>query len=171
MSSSVPYVAPWQSGFERYSTQIYAPPAGSFTSVQMTIPDGQWWRIVYIAANVQAEATAGNRTVQLSIIRPGFNGTVLHVLAKTVQVASSTVDYLFTPGASDSANTTVAAHGYAVAGIPDVLWPAGNKVIVQVNDAAPLDAFFPPTVYAVEIYTEVREGVFAPALAPTPLVS
>lgn len=167
MSSGTPYVAPWETGFKRYATQIYLPTFPGPTSARMTIPDGQWWRIVYLQGELGTGATVANRTVRMTVEKP--LGTFLFQLTMPgSQVANGFGIYLLGPGLTGYANTTdPTASGY-VAPLPDLLWQPGVIITLFVANAQANDAWQGRVNFAVEVYTPEKEG--SPILVPTPQI-
>src|SRR5205814_8129963 len=61
LGTPLPYVAPWDIGFKRYSTLI-VPLTGVTTSIRaVTVPDGQWWRIVLATVPFKTKAVVADR--------------------------------------------------------------------------------------------------------------
>lgn len=168
MSASIPYVAPWQSGFDRYSTQLYPIPALTATASKIVIPDGQWWRIVYVNTSWATSAAAANRTLELDVLdRAGVVKFV--VQTPLVQIASTIGNYLFAPNAMPTTNTSQALNEFGSMTIPDMLWPPGFQIEVRLLGAQANDGISQQNQIAVEIYTESeRPGVLQPS--PSPLV-
>lgn len=169
--NAVPYIAPWQAGFEKFATQVYTAKydiAQSFLS--LTVPDGQWWRVIYLAFGMTPDANAGNRTILVQFFVRGDSVTSrLSVVPPVSQPTGTDYQYLFGPGLTSYANVTDPQTGMAVASLPDVLWPGGTELRVTIGGAFAGDRFDSRRNYAVEIYTEERPGVLIP-LTPTPLV-
>lgn len=167
MSSSVPYIAPWQTGFERYSTQlIRALPTTNPARITWTVPDGQWYRIVFISGQLATGAGATARTLSLVISNPTNTGSFVEG-ATAPQKANYGGTLAWMPGGAayfsdDGVNQLVMTMP-----LPDVLWGPGSTIEFRVaNFVAGQDGMTFWTL-ATEIYTEDRPGVFAPA-TPTP---
>lgn len=166
--SAVPYAAPWQTEFHRYSTQLYTPSLITPTQLQMVIPTRQWWRIVYINGEATTVATAGNRVVSILFTDAAGNDK-LRELATLVQVASGDGFYLFGPTLTAFANSTDNTRLQATTTIPDLLWPEGTQITLSIIGAKSGDTWSTLRTYAVEVYTEDRNGDLVP-LTPTPLI-
>lgn len=169
VSSHVPYIAPWQSGFERFSTQIFTPGGAGTNHLSMLIPGGQWWRIVYLSATLFTNAVVASRQVQVDVTAP--DGSVSFLTATPLTQAATTVGaYLFGPGLTSFANTVPAQRQFGCAALPDVLWPQGDTISLQSTLGSGGDQLFTPA-FAVEIYTENDRGSLVPQkLTPAPLI-
>lgn len=167
MSAGLPYIAPWQAAFERYSVQTFTPSAVGIDTMQLVIPDGQWWRIIYLSVVFAAGAAAATRTQGIRVLDKMSN-QVFQQNAPTSQLANTTFAYTAGPGQTSYFNT---AGGQAVYALPDVLWPPLATVQSIVFSAAVGDAYTSTSTFAVEIYGETRPGVLAPVLTATPLLA
>lgn len=169
VSSAVPYIAPWQSGFEKFATQVFTAPLVAPLGTAMTVPDGQWWRIVYLSVGVGTSAVVGDRLITLGI-NDAHGHTMFQQAAPVVQPASSDYTYTFAPNVTSYSNVTVPLIGQTVAAIPDVLWPQGSIIEIDINAPKAGDVFDNMRNFAVEIYKEERSGVLVPKLTPTPMI-
>lgn len=170
VSATVPYAAPWQTEFNRYSTQLYVPTRSTHTALDMTIPTGQWWRIVYLHAGYSTDANPGTRSVFFRIFDPA--GAILFFAdAPATQPASSVFQYTWGPGLSVFSVSANAASGTAVSSLPDLLWPPGCDLNISANFAQVGDDWSTGRTYAIEVYTEDYQGNIVPVLTPTPLIS
>jgi len=161
-----PYVAPWQTGFTRYSTQIYTPAQLAINALAMTVPPGVWWRIVYLLSNATMSAVVANRQWQLSISTPGqsqaFRATGLAPLS-----ASQAGQIIFGPQISTFINATVTIDVSQAMEIPDALWPPGSVLNLSFNNAQAGDSINAASVFVIETYTEQYDNGVA-VLVPTP---
>lgn len=167
VSAGTPYIAPWQSAFERYSTQLLVPNAASSSIRSLTIPRGQWWRLVYQTFAFTTSAVAGNRYIWYYVREPA-GGEVYRQAMPFVAVASNS--YFFTVGPGLTSYTLPAAGGVggATVGIPDMLWRENYSISIEITGIQAGDAFATtPNQWAVEVFTPVKDrpGV----LVPTPL--
>lgn len=171
VSSSIPYVAPWQTGFERFATQHYAVALNPTGNAQWTIPDGQWWRIISATGFLTASGAAGNRTAALEVFDAGG---VLVYAAETplVIVATQAASYTFGLNIAAISNAALPAVQFGSAPIIDALWPQASLIIIDDVGRQVGDTYSTTTGgILVEIYAEQRPGVLVPQLTPTPLVS
>jgi hypothetical protein len=167
VSVDTPYVAPWLTSFNRYSTQLYTPSNPGANQLTMVIPSGQWWRFIYITATITTGVTVANRPISLFINDP--HGVQVLVLQQPlIMAASQTGTCLWMPGASGFFQNTVANACYSEVPMPDLLWAPGSQVSIFNQNFQGGDSIGAPKVYAVEVYTEDRDqpGVFV----PTPVV-
>lgn len=167
MSVATPYVAPWESGFKRYSTQLYTPTLVIPSVERMTIPDGQWWRIIYLNGTFGTSAIVGPRTVFVVMQKPG-GAIVFQEYAPASPGASAFANYLYGPGLTAFANTTDPTAVSVVATLPDLLWQPGTVISLQVAGAQAGDSWQGAATYAVEVYTPEKEG--SSILVPTPAI-
>jgi hypothetical protein len=70
------------------------------SSKTITIPDHEQWDISAIYVTLASTATAGNRQLRLSILKPD-NTVIFSTDALNTQAASLTYKYLFMPGAAN----------------------------------------------------------------------
>lgn len=169
MSSGVPYVAPWQTGFEKYATQLFTPLGSGTSDMSMLIPENQWWRIIYLTAQLHAGAAASDRVLEAQIWAP--DGGVPFATATPLTLEANDVGtYLFGPGLTSFVNAVPVNSQFACAALPDVLWPPGNAIHITGNLNGLTDKLFLGT-FAIEVYSEDRPGVLVPELAPTPLIA
>lgn len=165
--SVLPYIAPWQTGFERYATQIYPLQQGANQTLQLVVPSNQWYRIVFISEEYLTENVPGNRLVSFNAIDPSGR-TVLRVGASASQAPNTGMYYYFAPGAAGFASAPGAGSGQISTPLPDVLYPPGYTLRIVVDFAEAGDGYPTDSQWAgVEIYTEDRGGSLRPS-APTP---
>lgn len=167
MSAGIPYVAPWKSDFERYSTQLLPLPTTGGQAGAIVVPDGQWYRVVYASFAWITNGVGGARNVQLQATLK--DGTiVLELGTPFAQPISTVVNYVYGPGLQAFANSTVAAQGQVQAPMPDVLWAPGTTLQWFLRNAQSGDALGAGATVAVEVYTPVKDrpGV----LVPTPAI-
>jgi len=161
-----PYIAPWQTGFSRYSTQLFTPTRLGTTSLIMTVPAGQWWRIVYLLSNGTMSAVVANRQWQLTIATPAqsqaFRATGLVPLT-----ASQAGQMIFAPDIGTFVNSTITIDISQGMEIPDALWPPASIITMNLNGAQAGDFVNTASVFAIETYTEQYDNG-APVLVPTP---
>lgn len=169
VSAGLPYVAPWQSGFRRYSTQLITPRVVSFAQWAALIPDGQWWRVVYVWGQWSTSAVAGTRSVFFRVWDPVSGTFSFQTQTPLAQAASAAGTYLFGPGLTSFAVSTDPLVEMGVATLPDLLWPPGKELFLGVASAKAGDAWATGVTFAVEVYTPEKEG--SPVLVPMPLVS
>jgi hypothetical protein len=165
----VPYIAPWQTGFLRYSTQLYTMRATGTAAVGLTVPETQWWRIIFATAVFGTSATVGNRQGALEITSGGMT---LLLQAGITQPAGALGSYTWGVGIGATAVAITAAAVSASNGIPDMLWPAASSIQVALFASKAGDAISTPApTLAVEVYTEdYNSGALTPVLVPTPLL-
>jgi len=164
MSAVVPYVAPWESGFARFSTQLLKAVSASASTYGVVVAQGQWWRIVYIYHGYNLGATAGNRQMRLRVLTPN-SGPGYEIAAAGVAPASSVYRTLWGPALTAFTQAGFVPAVQAVQTIPDLLWPPGSTIDLildnyQAGDGNP----FSSSAIAVEVYTPVKDkpGVFTP---------
>ena len=163
---AVPYVAPWVTGFNRYSTQIYPLIGSALDSRSMQAPEGQWWRIVYMATRIQTSAVAGSRIMEIQIV-PGNGAPHYLQPANAVQAPSVFMRYIFAPSITAYSQISVAQFSVSVQTIPDMLWPPQTTFTLELNGAGAGDAWGNTTALAVEIYTEdYNSGDLVPLATP-----
>lgn len=167
MSATVPYVAPWQTGFDKYSSQLYSPTVVGGVTLQMTVPTGQWWRVLYATGTFVTSAIAQNRIMEFQVVDASSVSRLI-VISTQAQTASTTTTYLFMATSAAYTNQAVASAGFALSPIPDILWPFGSTIELQCVTSVAGDAFMTAGTFAVEVYTEDRPGVLTPT--PTPLI-
>jgi len=172
VSAIVPYVAPWQSGWERFATQLYAPESDGQDFLTLEVPDGQWWRIIYLAAEYTTGVTAGNRSMRIEIEDPRGN-FILTEGAPAAQPASAVTKYTFAPGVTTFANMTVLSQSYQSVAIPDLLWGQGFVIHLHVFNSGGTDAFSGGVgpVFAMEVYTEERLNDSGVSIPETPALT
>lgn len=168
VSSAVPYVAPWQTGFERYSTQILTPEKVGTNWLRTIIPEGQWYRIIYLNAAFVTSAVAANRSIRAEF-EDANNVPLFQEYAPTVEAASTTLTTLFAPDVGSFANVTDPVRAQASVTLPDVLWPPGTRLFLKVDNNQAGDGWSALTAFAVEVYTPLKDrpGV----LIPTPAIA
>lgn len=169
--TNLPYVAPWQTGFTRYSTQlVISDVRGGGAQCVFTIPDGQWWRVVWVSVSWTLDGGAASRTILMDIHTPENNGH-LFIQSPLTLTAFQTGTFTFFPGASAFAATTDADHQYGQVPIPDMLWIYGTTFTLNLTNFVGTEQLNVGPFAAVEIYTEDYPGVLIPAaLTPTPLL-
>lgn len=166
--STLPYVAPWQTQFTRYSTQLYSMSANGI-SRELTIPSLQWWRIGYASARYNTSADAGGRQITFDIGTPGGT-TGLTIAAPISQGAGATGLYTVAPNVSAFGSNVSTFATVAVWSIPDLLWGPGTKfTFTDLNNQTGDTFAFLPTL-AAEVYTEdynsAGQAVLTPAATP-----
>jgi hypothetical protein len=167
VSSGVPYVAPWQSGFERHPVQNLTPAASGAAKLSLPVPEGQWWRLIYANGRFTTSALPNNRGVFLSIV--GADGVeVLRAFAAAAQTPGNTYTYLYGPHVTTFAVVAGTATQMIAEAIPDLLWPPNSVIALDVNQPLAGDAWeASPRTFSVEVYTPVRET--SELLVPTPV--
>lgn len=171
MNATLPYVAPWQSGFEKYATQILRANTRTGFQLDWIVAANQWWRFVYVYAACITSAFAGTRAILLRYTTPA-QGVVMDIYAIFTQPVSVTYYYLFNTTGVAYSNNGGSGQQQSVVAIPDVLWGPGTTVSMIVSNGQFQDTINNVgSVAGVEIYTEDRPGVFVPEVAqPTPLI-
>lgn len=165
----IPFVAPWQSQWQRYSTQI-VPLAGSTSgSRSLMAPAGQWWHPIYLEGRVTTSSASGDRVMELQIT-PGGGQTPYLQPATVPQAPSVFCRYVFAPGISSYSDTSLASFSWGVQAIPDMMWPPLTTFALVLNSADGSDAWSTASAMAYEVYTEDYDsGTLVPA--PTPLLA
>lgn len=167
MSSLLPYVAPWETGFKRYSTQIVTVPATATNVHAITVPQGQWWRIIYWEEDWNTSANVGDRFLTM-FWQQGVK-TVLAIGAPVVQQASQEYTYVFAPAGQAYSALPAGRTGFAQAPIPDMLWGPGTVLSTTFAGILALDTELGGVNLAVEVYTVQRDGTIVPQVA-APLI-
>jgi hypothetical protein len=176
LETPLPYVAPWKTGFTRYSTQTYVPTTLGTLSLYLTVPKPVWWRLLFFSFNLTAANAGSDRFVKLLIIKnggPNTSGDQLIVPPAGSQKVNTSVNYLFAPTLTSVAFTSGAGEGAVISGVPDMLWQNGATFQIAVDNANAGDTVTGQLV-GVEIYTEDYAGSgLAPAAAPvaTPVLT
>lgn len=168
MSATAPYVAPWATDFRRYSTQIVDMPTIGINSCQLFVPDGQWWRIVFVNIGWATFAAVANRVAVLQVVPKG-GGVGLIEPAPAAQLASVSATYLYAPGITSFTNLTDPNNNAQVLAIPDLIWAPGTKIQWIVNNAQAGDNFTSPHTLAYELYVPDPAGGLVPLPTPLPL--
>lgn len=120
-SPDTPYAAPWQTGFERYATQLYTPGVATVSDLRMTVPSGQWWRIIYLGAEFITTTAPASRACQLQITDAKAR-TLLLESSAGFQPGGADYRYLFGPSLTSSVNVSTVSAGSVTGIIP----AAGN---------------------------------------------
>ncbi len=160
----VPYAAPWQTGFERFATQLYTPTPVSFFKQTMTIPANQWWRIIYLNATFVYNGGGTARSMVMEIDN-AKGSPILAVWSPTTSPITSICTYLFGPYLTTFSSTADPTCAMQAETIPDLLWPPGATIFLSNNNNQAADTLG-VAVFAVEVYTEQRPGVFVPVATP-----
>ena len=114
-------------GFQRFTS---TDSADNDSDKTITVPTGFTWIIANIFVTLVATADAGNRQMTVLITDPA--GVALgNVKADSVQIASATEYYSFTPVAGIA---TEAPAGYHYASLPSFILDAGSTI--RVYDSA-----------------------------------
>lgn len=166
----VPYIAPWAAQFNRYSTQIRSAPGGPITYTVATVPDGQWWRLLWIFFPFVTNNTTGNRVIALQTVSPGT--VVVDFPAAAVQAPLISGQYTWGIGLNSFATAATSAVQYFQSSLVDVLWEP--TTVLRVSGAGFASGEGPSQVsYAVEIYTEFQPDVSASSLilVPSPVLT
>lgn len=169
VSAGVPYVAPWQSSFERYSTQLLVPNAPSTIVRSLTVPRGQWWRVVYMTFGATMSAVVANRYIWV-FVRDSSSNEVFRVPMPFAAVASGSYFFTVGPGLTSYSLPLTGGVGGAVVGIPDMLWRETFTISTEITNSQLGDVFASgPSQWAIEVYTPVKDrpGV----LVPTPTIT
>lgn len=166
MSALAPYVAPWQSDFERRSTQLVTLTGSGAVTREIDVSAGQWWRLVYLMVQYQTDAVAGDRVMELRIT-PGNGGADYIQPANIKQAASVFASYVYGVNVSTAAQTAVAQFSVSVQSIPDLLWPPGTRVRMIQNSADAGDVWHTDPGLAVEVYTPLKAAAVLPIATPT----
>jgi len=166
VSAIVPYVAPWQTEFNQYSVQNYTPTNPFFNVLAMTIPSGQWWRIIYLLGVATTSAAVMTRTAFMQVTDATGRVTFKEI-APVSQPASSTYSYLYGPSLNAYANTTDPTAGQAVSVLPDLLLAPLSVVELALGNVDASDSWGNTGVFSIEVYTEDRESdTLQPIAAP-----
>lgn len=166
---SIPYVAPWQSEWQRYATQILALGGSASDNRSLTAGDNQWWRPIYLEARITTSSTSGSRVMELQIV-PGNGAPTYLQPSNIVQNASVFCRYVFGPSINGYSQTTLTQFSVSVQSIPDMLWPPKTTFKLELNSADSGDQWGATPSMAVEIYTEdYQTGQLVPE--PTPLLA
>lgn len=168
-AAPLPYQAPWETQFRRYSTQLYTLRGTTAVTRSITAPDLQWWRPVYVMVQYQTDAVAGDRVMEYRVL-PGNGGNAYVQPANVKQAASVFCSYVYGVGVSSASQTAVAQFSVSVQSIPDMIWPPGTEFFLIQNGADAGDTWHTDPGIAVEIYTEDYTPAGATVLVPTPLV-
>ena len=166
-SPLVPTVAPWQANFNRYPVQIYSLPLASANTLQIAVPSGKFWRVVYVSATFSASAAAASRVIEFDVTNPQ-NTNVLQARSSVAQTNSTFMQYLAYPSVSPYANTTSPGAEFSAFPIPDMVWQYGYTFQFVATQTQAGDTWLTPATIAVEIYTESAEGVLTPVAEPVP---
>lgn len=170
-AAPLPYQAPWETQFRRYSTQLFTLSGTTPTTRSITAPDGQWWRPIYAMVQYQTDAVAGDRVMEWRVV-PGNGGNVYVQPANAKQTASVFMSYVWGVGASAAAQTAVAQFSVSVQSIPDMIWPPATGFFMIQNGADAGDAWHTDPGLAVEVYTEeYNADTGVTQLVPTPLIA
>jgi len=164
---TLPYVAPWQAEFNRYGTQILQVPKTATNTNTITVPNGQWWRVIFFSADWLTSATAGSRTYSLFFIT---SGSQLTITQPGTLAASSEARYSFFPGATAYVVSIPGFIGYQQTSIPDMLWGPGTAIEGFLGGGDSGDAAQGLPTIAVEIYS-LKDPQQPAELRPIPLIS
>lgn len=165
MTAALPYLAPWRSNFERYSTQTYSLRAIGNSQKLITSPEGQYWRVILAQMGFNTSAVVGNRVVSLQIAGATAPATMIQT-ASIVQPASASYQYIYGPELTAYSNVASPNDGVAVHPIVDVLWPPGTIFAWRVNGPQAGDAFNVVEMLAVEVYRPLKDRPVAPVPIP-----
>lgn len=169
MTTPVPYIAPWASDWTRYSTQVFVMQTTAQAQRQLTSPSNQWWRIIFMMQGINTDATVADRPALFTINSPAATGQYRQP-ANVTESASSSYMYLYGPNITGYSNTSSRLLGISAQTIPDVLWPPLTIFGFAFQNAQAGDAFTTTNQFAVEVYTEQRDGSLTPATIPTPIL-
>lgn len=167
----IPYVAPWATGFTRYSTQTLTFPINSSGDPELTVPDNTWYRILWAQGRYQTDGTVGVRGIDMRVTLPQ-NASVWFQQPLT-PAASTTTFAMWGPSQSPFSVIVNANKQYTQTQIPDILWGPSNAFIIEGGGVlGASDAWLTPVVAGVEVYTEdYTSGALVPAVAPTPVLT
>lgn len=169
VSAIVPYLAPWRSDFERYSTQLVPPKSLAATFKQWFVPQGQWWRIVFVSAELSTDANPGNRVPSFQIRDP--SGNIVFTTATPLAVPPSTQGFVtYGPNLQPFSNAVAAGTVFGEAPVPDVLLGPGFEIDVGVAGAGGAGDSYPANaiIAGVEVYTPSKTT--PGALVQTPAI-
>jgi len=169
IAGSVPYVAPWQATFDRYGVQVIAGAVQAVNIRRITVPQSQYWRVIYMYATITTSAVVANRVMNYQIV-PGDGSQGPFQPANIAIPANTTANYLFGPNLSPYSNVAVAADEASVQPIPDLIWPPGTIIQAFLTNADGGDLW--SASFAVEIYSirpHNEESVAVPSAA-TPVL-
>jgi hypothetical protein len=165
----LPYLAPWVTGFNRYSTQPINMPITSHLIAGVTVPKLQWWRIVAVTFTISTSTVVKTRVAAFEIVDP--TNSIVLVSEPPLQIGASIVAHIqIAPNTSFSSTTGAPNRAFGSGSVPDMLW--GQDYLLRCNavNADTSDVLGESIVFA-EIYTEdYNSGVLTPALVPTPLL-
>lgn len=168
-SAPVPYIAPWQSDWTRYSTQLVPLSKLLTGDYQVTVPDGQWWRVLFCSVAWVTTASAATRQALFKITR--VDGYSYVIGSPTTQIASLEGFYTWAVGANAYYTPTNAGRFYQVAPIIDIVWPQASVITAGLDGALSGDDISGSAIVAVEVYTEADNGALVPSITPTPLIA
>jgi hypothetical protein len=161
--SSVPYVATLPTDFNGFPTQVMQFGIDNYNMAHLTVPNGVWWRIIYVNVGYTASSTVDSRSLYLQVY-DGTGAIVVRASTPLTVPASSTGVFLFAPNA---AGFSVPAT-YGSAPIPDLIWPTGTEIQVATGNYHAGDNWAVLTVAGIEIFTEnTSNGVTT--LVPAPI--
>jgi len=163
---SIPYIAPWATGFSRYSTQILTfAPAGA-ASRSLTVPANLWWRVIYVQMRVTTGATPGTRQFNVFVSQP--NGGALQLFASAVTSLVSAQDNFIAGPGLDGQDSVGVNFSWSGRSLPDVLYAPGTIITASIDNLQGGDITGNYQA-AVEQYAEQYDNGVA-VLVPTPAV-
>lgn len=152
----LPYVTPWATDFDRYSVQValaFVPNANKRLET-LTVPSGQYWRLISLRGNASFDATVGNRFVLVNLLNTD-GSTIFQVGAPAVGVASGSLGITIGPQGSTFANTTSATAVQMFVQTPDVILSPGMAWQLTFTNIGAGDLWQAINAFAlVEVYTE-----------------
>ena len=166
--SIIPYVGVTPTEFNVFPTQIYTPSMPASNILELDVPTGLWWRIIYMNCSFQTSATVSNRAMLVEFIDPK-GVTRLQFFAQVVQPANVNYLYTFGPGLTTFSNVSVTAGGTTSSALPDILWSQGYQLRLRMTQPQTGDTFGNDGAFAIEVYSENYE-TGALTLLPTPLI-
>lgn len=149
---------------------LFIPPGINVPAIAIEVPDGQWYRLLYLSWTFSTVATAGNRNFIYQVRDPSGN-VVLASQSPAAQTPSVTCTYLVSPSVQAYTNTTVASQWFQSWPMPDLLWPAGYLLLFFEDIHPGADTFQANATVGVENYVEDTDARGATTLVPTPLLT
>ena len=171
VTPAVPYVAPWQTGFNRYATQVImlTELGGASLIGEAVIPAAQWWRLLLVQLGWTCSAAAGSRFANLAIGVPGK--PAIGIAGTGVATAGENLAYTAGPFLSAASSVNVGGNVVAQAPVPDTLWPGGTTFDVELFGTQAGDTYSGVNSMMIEVYTEQYQQVIAPAPLAVPLLT
>lgn len=130
----------------------------------ITIPDGQWWRIVYLRALFLTGVETDSRLPNFDIESPP-GSAIFSIPANATQGATTRSSCLWAPGVSNFSIFVTASPTSSlncVVAIPDLIWATGSVITVGLGGAHSDDSSTKSPNLAVEIFTESDTGQLVP---------